>query len=185
MQNSTTKVINLLITRPFGEEPVKVEKLEVFIEGVKHDRHFGIKKLSGVREAKIASRGTEIINLRTITLVSVEELRKIATKLEVESVTGEDLEANITLEGYENITALPIGTILKFPKGCILYATGENFPCVVAGGRVAKRLGDKDLTWKFPKQAMNIRGITAMVYAAGFIKIGDEVEIIFPGNFEA
>jgi hypothetical protein len=43
---------------------------------------------------------------------------------------------------------------------------------------------DKMLAIKFSKCAFGRRGLTAMPFAAGLIKVGDEVEILLPQSFE-
>jgi MOSC domain-containing protein YiiM len=179
-----TKVEKLHVTLPFGEHPVQVQKLEVYLSGLKQDRHGGFTKVAGIRESRIVEKGTEVMNLRGITIVGTEELAEIAQKLELKEVTSHDLEANIEISGIPDFTRLAIGTMLKFTRKCVLMITSENLPCVVAGKRVADRVGQPDIEWKFPKAAIHLRGVTAMPFASGIIKVGDEVEVIKPNSFK-
>ena len=55
-------------------------------------------------------RGTEILNRRQITIVSVEELDRIAEELGVESVLPEWLGANILVKGFPELTKLTMGS---------------------------------------------------------------------------
>ena len=52
-------------------------------------------------------RGTEILNRRQITIVSVEELERIAEELGVVSVLPEWLGANLLLKGFSELTNSP------------------------------------------------------------------------------
>lgn len=179
MQNSNVTVTKLFITQPFGKPPVEVEKIELLLEGIKHDRHFGIKKIADIRETYAVPKGTEVLNLRAVTIVAEEELKEIATSLSIENVLSQDLEANICIKGLDNLTQLPIGTLFKFPRHAILYTTGENLPCYIPGQHIASRIDDKSITHKFAKAALHKRGITALAYTAGIIKVGDSIEVIY------
>lgn len=183
MQILKAKVEKLLITMPFGEVPKEIEKMEIMLAGVKYDRHFGMTRLSDVRTARLLPKGVETINLRGITIVSSEDLKYISEKIGTDALP-DDLEANITLSGVDNLTKLPIGTFIKFPRQVILFVTSENMPCVIPAQNMIKRGVAKEIALKFPKAGMGKRGLTAMPYASGFIKVGDEAEIYPPQNFE-
>lgn len=183
MEILKAKVEKLLITQPFDGLPVEVKKLEVLLAGIKYDRHFGLSRNSDVRTAKLLPRGVEVANLRSITIVSTEELQEISADMGVE-VFPDDLEANVTLSGIPNLTKLPPGTFMKFPRNTILFITAENLPCVIPGQHVMQRGVDKKAALQFAKCAMGKRGLTAMTFASGFIKVGDEVEILKPQSFE-
>src|SRR5688572_17710494 len=144
MQIIKAKVEKLLITQPFGAVPVRREKVEMLLEGLKHDRHFGKTRNADTRTAKLLPRGIEVANLRGVTVVSVEELKEILAEVGVE-VLPDDLEANITLSGLESITKLAPGTFIKFPRNAILYVTAENLPCVGPSENMMKRGVNKDV----------------------------------------
>ncbi len=111
MEVLKAKVEKLLITQPFDALPVKTEKLSLFLDGIKYDRHYGRNNLSDVRFKKLLEKGHEVANIRQVTIVSAEELNQISTELDF-TVLPEDLEANITLSGIENLTQLPAGTFI-------------------------------------------------------------------------
>ena len=177
------KVEKLLITQSFDAVPVSVDKIELLLEGIKYDRHFGKTRHADVRTVKLLPKGIEVANLRAITIVSTEELKEISKDAGVE-VLPNDMEANITLSGIEKLTKLAPGTYIKFPRNAIIYVTAENLPCVIPSQNMMKRGIDKGVAVKFAKCAFGKRGLTAMPFAAGFIKVGDEVEIYPPQSFE-
>ncbi len=183
MEILKAKVEKLLLTHPFDQPPTKHEKVELVLEGLKFDKHFGKTRCADVRTVKLLPKGIEVTNLRSVTIVSAEELDEISTALGFE-VLPEDLEANITLSGVKNLTKLPPGTYLKFPNQAILFITSENLPCSYPAENMIKRGMDKNAALNFPKVAMGKRGITAMPFASGFIKTGDMVEIYPPQKLE-
>lgn len=177
------KVTKILLTQPYDELPKKVNKAELFLDGLKHDRHFGATRLAGVREVALVPKGVETRNLRAVSIVSEEELKEISKDMGAEA-TAEDLEANITLSGFKNLTQLLPGSYIRFPRSAVLFVTGENFPCVIPSQHMMARGMDKMKAIKFAKAALHKRGLVAMPFVSGVIKEGDEVEIILPGNFE-
>ncbi|MBI2620706.1 hypothetical protein HYW61_00580 [candidate division WWE3 bacterium] len=183
METLKARVEKLLITQPFGTSPIKVEKIEVLLDGIKYDKHFGKTRNADVKYARLLPKGIEVVNLRAITLVSVEELKEISNDVGVE-ILPSDLEANITLSGVKNLTKFVPGTFMRFPRNAILFITAENLPCVVPSLNMMKRGIEKLTASKFAKAAMGKRGLTAIPFASGFVKVGDEVEIIPPQNLE-
>lgn len=177
------KVEKLLITKPFNELPVEIEKMELLLDGIKYDRHFGKTRNADTRTAKLLPRGIETANLRMVTIVSMEEVRQISEEIGVE-LLPEDMEANIVLSGVDKLTKLTPGTFMRFPRSTILFVTSENLPCVVVSQHMLNRGLDKISALKFSKAALGKRGLTALVYSSGVIKIGDEVEVMEPQSFE-
>ena len=153
------------------------EKIQCLWGGVRGDRHCGQIKLAGVRE-KYVPKGTEVLNLRQVSIVSKEELEEIAQRMDIPEVTGADLGANIVLSGVPELTKLPTGTIIKFPEQTLLFVTGENLPCVFPGKNIQARYPDiPKLVNKFPKTAMGRRGLVAVVLRPGSIRKNDVVKI--------
>jgi len=153
------------------------EKIQCLWDGIKGDRHSGQTKLAGVRE-RYVPKGTEILNLRQVSIVSVEELEEIAWRMGIPKVTGADLGANVVLSGIPELTKLPTGTIMKFSEQTLLFVTGENLPCVFPGKNIQARYPDiPKLANKFPKIATGQRGLVAMILRPGSIRKSDVVEI--------
>ena len=156
----------------------ELPRIECTFDGIEQDRHCGRTKPAGVRE-KYVKKGTEILNLRQISLVSKEELQEIAQEMGVEKVTGADLGANVVVRGIDNFTALPPGTILRIGSQCLLFITGENLPCVHPGKNIQARYPDMPrLAAAFPKAALGRRGLVAIVLHPGTIFPGNPIEIV-------
>jgi hypothetical protein len=158
------------ITRP-------LEKADLVFGGIQGDRHFGITAKADSRQ-KMYPRGTEIMNRRQLSLVSVEELAGVAQRLGVEQIRAEWLGANIVLSGYSKLTELPMGTRMMLPSGVGIICEGENEPCMGPGKLIAEHYGIEGLGQKFVKQAYKSRGIVGYIERPGEIKVGDKVEIL-------
>ena len=155
-----------------------VEKIQCTWNGIKGDRHFGRTKLAGVRE-KYVSKGSEILNLRQVSIVSEEELEEIATRMGVPEVAGADLGANIVLKNLSELTNISSGALMEFSSGAILFIVRENLPCVFPGKNIQEKYPDiPGLVRKFPKTAIGIRGLVAIVLQPGNIHKNDTVKII-------
>jgi len=183
MEILKAKVERLLITQPFDAKPIHASKLQLLLDGIKYDRHFGKTRNSDVRTARLLSKGIETANLRQVTIISSEELSEISETMGIEALP-DHLEANITLSGIKDFTKLSPGTFIKFPRNTILFVTGENLPCVVVSENMMRHGLERKAALQFPKAAFGKRGVTAMIFAAGFIKEGDEVEVYPPQDFE-
>jgi hypothetical protein len=133
--------------------------------GLEGDRHAGLTMRSGVRQ-KHLPRGTEVRNTRQLSLVSVEELARIAAALGLPRIDFRTLAANVLISGAPELTKLPPGTRLMFASGAVLVVDSENEPCIKVGKRVARG---------FVKAAHRLRGLVAWVERPGTIRRGDSV----------
>lgn len=152
-------------------------EIEVDFEGVIGDRHRGYTRAADARVPHYP-RGTPIRNTRQLSLVSVEELRDIATAMQLPAVTGAWLGANLVIAGIPHLTRIPVGSRVFFPSGAALAVEGENLPCTGPGKVIAAQHPDRDgLAGQFPKAALHLRGLVAWVERPGIIRAGDPVEI--------
>lgn len=165
-----------------SSQPVNTIHLDM--HGIIGDRHHGKIAFSRSRQKAYVEKGTPIVNLRQITVVSLPELKLIAEHLGVPDVSGADVGANIVLDTPLGFTLFPAGVngVLRFPSGVILYCMGENEPCDGPGRTLAKRHNRSDLINKFPKMAMHRRGVIAIVGTVGngVIHTDDPVELFWP-----
>jgi MOSC domain-containing protein YiiM len=143
-----------------------------------HHRSFTRKAFAGDKQPK----GTIRRNERQWSAVSVQELDGIRTAMDiVEPLTGAAVGANICLDGVNEFSRLPQGTILRFSSGVELMVAEYNPPCLGIGTKLAtafKTNSGKPLeNTAFSKAAKLTRGLVGVVEVAGTIKVGDEVEI--------
>lgn len=177
MEIIKAKVEKLLLTRPFDAPCIETKRLEILLDGITNDRHYGRSRNADSRTKKLVSNGIEVANLRAVTIVSAKELAYVSEQLGFE-VLPEDLEANITLSGVENLSQTAPGTYIRFPGNAILFVTAENIPCAYPAENMIARGMPKEKAVMFSKVAMGKRGLTALIFAAGRITVGDEADII-------
>lgn len=149
--------------------------IEVSLEGIVGDVHSGFIRGADARDTGI-KRGTPVRNWRQWSAVSAEELAIVAERMSLAEIDPKFLSANLTLSGVPNFTSLPRGTELRFPDQTILVVEEENDPCLGPGKEIASVHPDKK-PQEFVKAALHLRGLVGVVYRAGYIRVGDAVEI--------
>jgi MOSC domain-containing protein YiiM len=156
--------------------------IQVELDGIVGDRHrsYTRETWSGDKQPK----GTMRRNERQWSAVSVEELVGIQEALGLnESLSAATLGANLCLEGIEDLSHLPKGTLLKFPSGTELLVEEYNPPCHDMGKQLAAkhttRSGEPLGSTAFSKVAKLTRGVVGVVEVAGTISKGDEVTVEF------
>ncbi|MDR3522398.1 MAG: hypothetical protein P4L54_12380 [Acidocella sp.] len=159
----------------------RVEALNLDLQGILGDRHYGFTRAAGARE-KWYPAGMAMRSGRQVTVVSVEDLELIARTMDLPDVKPEWIGANILIQGVPDFTNIPWGTRLFFENGATLVNEGDNAPCRFAGREVAAHYpGQVDLDLSFVKSAKNRRGIVASVEQAGSIRPGP-VRLKIPDN---
>jgi hypothetical protein len=156
----------------------RIPEVNLEFGGIRGDRHFGVTSKADSRQP-MYPRGTEILNRRQITIVSVEELDRIAEELVVETVQPEWLGANLLLKGFPELTKLTMGSRILFPSGAGLICMGENQPCTLPGDEIQKHYEEHEkLSLRFVRAGYKRRGIVCAVERPGMIHENDEVQIL-------
>jgi len=164
----------LAVLTPTGEgfqtKPVKA--LDLSFEGIAGDSHAGWTRKSDARTPWY-KRGTDIRNVRQISMVSVEDLAALQEKLDVPTVAAAWIGANVVVQGIKDFSYLPTGTLLFFEGACVLRVEEQNAPCRIAGKAVQERYPDRDdIETGFAKIARGLRGVVASVDRPGAIRAG-------------
>ena len=164
--------------KDFQTQPVS--ELPLTFEGIPGDFHAGFTRRSGGREPWY-DRGTEMRNERQLSILSSEELRLVARRMEIPELKTEWIGGNLLVDGIPNLTRLPPRTVLFFDGGATIRVDGDNLPCRVAGRAIAAQFdGRDDLELAFPKQSDGMRGLVAWVEKQGTIKVGEGFEARIP-----
>lgn len=164
--------------KDFQTQPVS--ELPLTFEGIPGDFHAGFTRRSGGREPWY-NRGTEMRNERQLSILSSEELRLVARRMEIPELKTEWIGGNLLVDGIPNLTRLPPRTVLFFDGGATIRVDGDNLPCRVAGRAIAAQFdGRDDLELAFPKQSDGMRGLVAWVEKQGTIKVGEGFEARIP-----
>lgn len=157
----------------------EVSSLPLSFGGIAGDFHEGLTRKSGGREPWY-KRGTKMRNERQLSILSEEELLEIASNMGLDKVDAGWIGANLIFEGIPNLSYLPPRTLIMFENGTTLRIDGYNAPCRLAGGSIAKHIGQDvddptgtDTALKFKDAAHMKRGLVAWVECEGQIRAGD------------
>jgi len=155
-----------------------VPRLDLDFGGVVGDRHHGLTTLTTVRERPLHVPGTEVRNLRQLTVVDTAELAATAAAMGIEAIDPGWVGANICTEGLPELTFLPGMARLVFAGGAVLVNAGQNMPCTGAGAEIGVHAGT--VPSAFPKAAISRRGIIAWVEHPAPIEVGESVHVVLP-----
>lgn len=167
----------LLGLKPDSLVTTRMETVQAAPGGFVGDRHFGLTHPADSR-TKFYPRGKSIFNDHQVTIISSEELTQIAARLELPEILPEWLGANVLTRGIPSLSRLSPGTRLIFSGGASLYVTHSNNPCSGPGKVLQAVFPDREgLVAAFVKQAMHLRGVTAVVDMPGEIRAGEMIEV--------
>jgi MOSC domain-containing protein YiiM len=154
--------------------------IQIELDGVVGDRHRSFERTTW--EGDKQPEGSTRRNERQWSAVSVEELARIQSDMDLnEPLTPADLGANLCLQGINELSRLPKGTLLKFSSGVELIVEEYNPPCHDMGKKLASiytsRSGEELSSTAFSKAAKLTRGVVGVVEVAGTVNAGDEVVV--------
>lgn len=148
--------------------------------GIEGEDHSGLTRLSCSRVLDQHPRGTEIRNVRQLSIVSVEELAAIAADMGVSELAPHLLGASLAIEGIPDFTHVPPSSRLQGPDGATLVVDMENRPCNLP----AKPIDDEGPGngRGFKAAAKERRGVTAWVEREGSLRLGDILRLHIPSQ---
>ena len=155
--------------------------IDIELEGIINDPHRGYTRETWVGDKQ--KEGTTRRNERQWSAVSIEEIETIETSMNLKNaINASSLGANLCFSGISNLSALPKGSILKFPSGVELIVEEYNPPCLAMGKKIAAEHKDNNNqsidNTLFSKMAKLNRGIVGVIETTGRINQGDEVTVI-------
>jgi hypothetical protein len=160
------------------QESVAQAELDVFMDGIAGDRHYGATLKSNSR-SPFYPRGTVIRNSRQVSILSAEELEKLAARLGVAEIKAEWLGNNMVVSGIPDFSHLPPSTRLIFSSGAGLVVEAQNFPCKGPAQLIQSYYPEvPEFDKAFLREAMQARGIVAWVERPGRICPGDTVRVL-------
>jgi len=152
--------------------------VDVSFDGFPGETHSGATRGACVRVKDMYEEGTEIRNVRQITIISEEDMAAVARGMEIDGIEPEWLGANLLVSGIPNFTLLPPSTRLLFEGGACLVVDMENEPCAYPAKEIQKVYEGKGKL--FVKNARHRRGVTAWVEKEGTIRTGDTIRVFVP-----
>lgn len=154
--------------------------LELGFDGVTGARHGGENRPACVRVRELHPEGTEIRNVRQLTVLSEEELAEIAAEIGLERLDPGLLGVSVVLRGIPDFTHVPPSSRLQGPDGVTLTVDMENLPCNLPAREIEK---DEPGHGKaFKRAAEGRRGVTAWVERPGTLRPGDRLALWLPAQ---
>lgn len=146
--------------------------------GIAGECHGGLTRPSCSRTSAQYPKGTEIRNVRQLSVLSQEELAVIAAKMGLEAIDPAWTGASLVIEGIADFSHIPPSSRLQFSSGASIAVDMENRPCIYPG-----RVIEQDRPGfgrAFKPAAENRRGVTAWVEREGPVALGDTVTLHIP-----
>ncbi|UWQ13394.1 MOSC domain-containing protein [Aliiroseovarius sp. M344] len=159
---------------------VACDTVELTYEGVVGEARSGLTRSSCPRVTSQYPLGTEIRNVRQLSVLSAEELAEIAADLKLEALDPTWLGASMVLAGLPDFTHLPPSARLQADSGAVLVVDMENQPCNFVSREVERARPGHGIGFK--PAAKGKRGVTAWVEHPGVLKLGDQLRLHLPGQ---
>ena len=159
-------------------ETEKRDELLLNWDGVPGAAHSGRQRASDSRVLHQHKLGTQIANVRQISLVGQEEINQISESMGLENFNPAWLGANLVISGFPDFSHLPPGSRLQFENGTTLIVDMQNRPCHQIGMTIERDLPGQGKGFKIHSKGK--RGVTAWVERPGLIKIGYNVRLHVP-----
>ncbi|PUB18548.1 MOSC domain-containing protein [Yoonia sediminilitoris] len=146
--------------------------------GIPGESHGGLTRPACVRVRSQYPKGTEIRNVRQLSVMSAEELAEIAADCGLDAFDPAHIGASLVISGIPDFTHLPPSSRLQFADGSAIVVDMENRPCHLPAKVINQDVpgaGDH-----FKAAAQGKRGVTAWIEREGRITVGDGVRLHVP-----
>lgn len=142
--------------------------------------HGGLTRPSCSRVTAQHPRGTTIANVRQLSVLSAEEMARIAAAMGLDKLDPAQLGASMVVEGIPDFSHVPPNARLQALSGATFVVDMINHPCILPGRVIEKE--NPGFGAKFKPAAKDLRGITAWVEREGEVSLGDELRLHIPGQ---
>ena len=155
-----------------------VEAMALTYAGMEGEHHAGLTRSSCARVTSQFPKGTEIRNVRQLSIVSKAELDQIATTLNLPALDPAWLGASLVLDGIPDFSHIPPSARLQSDTGTTLVVDMQNRPCQYPARTIeAAKPGHGK---SFKAAAKGLRGVTAWVEREGTFHLGDTLRLHIP-----
>jgi hypothetical protein len=161
-----------------GLRAAPVETLQLTFDGAAGERHGGGLRPSCSRMTMLYPKGTEIRNVRQLSVLCADEMAEIASRIDLEALDPALLGVSVVLKGIPDFTHVPPSSRLQGPSGVTLTIDMENLPCIYPGKEIETESPGHGKAFK--AAAHGRRGVTAWVERPGALTLGDRLELFVP-----
>lgn len=152
-----------------------MDSADLTFAGIQGEAHGGLTRPSCSRVVSQYPKGTEIRNVRQLSVLSAEELAEIATACGLSVLDPAMAGASLVIRGIPDFTHVPPSSRLQFASGATIVVDMENRPCHLPAKEInADHPGAGD---RFKAAAKGKRGVTAWVEREGMVSVGDSVRL--------
>lgn len=176
--SATIAWLGRVADREAALQSAPVQALELGFEGPAGEAHGGRTRPSCSRVLDQHPRGTEIANVRQLSILSAEEMAETAGAMGIDRLDPAWLGASMVVEGLPDFSRLPPSSRLQGPDGTTLVIDMENRPCNLPARVIEGLL--PGVGKRFKTAAKGRRGVTAWVERPGLLRLGDVVRLHIP-----
>ena len=159
-------------------EAEPLETADLTFAGIAGEAHGGRTRPACSRVVAQHPRGTEIANVRQLSVLSAEEMAAIAAQMGTARLEPAWLGASLVIEGIPDFTHVPPSARLQAPSGATLVIDMENRPCHLPARVIDAHLPGTGRGFKVA--AKGRRGVTAWVEREGRLAVGDALRLHIP-----
>ncbi|MBC6406675.1 MAG: sulfurase [Rhodobacteraceae bacterium] len=171
--------LGLVSDRALGPRAQPRDRLELTFDGVRGEAHSGRTRAACTRVAQQYPKGTQIANVRQLSIVSAEELAAIAQDMGLPRVYPHWLGASLVVRGIADFTLLPPSSRL-ISKEASLVIDMENHPCHLPAREIEAEHPGAGAGFK--AAAWHRRGVTAWVERPGSLELGAVMHLHVPAQ---
>lgn len=162
---------NLIVGEP-------VLTMELTFAGMAGEHHGGQTRPSCSRVTALYPVGTEIRNVRQLSILSSEELSRIAAAIDLPEIDPAWLGASLVIEGIPDFSHVPPSARLQAESGATLVVDMNNRPCKYPARTIERARPGHGKGFK--AAAVGLRGVTAWVEREGRLTIGETLRLHIP-----
>ncbi len=159
---------------------VAVERFDLTFDGIAGVPYGGKTRASCSRVKTQHPKGTEIANVRQLSIVSAEEITAIAAEIGLEAMDPAWMGATVVVQGIADFTHIPPSSRLQTEAGTTLVVDMLNQPCHQPGLAIDRVHAGHGKGFKAAAEGR--RGVTAWVERPGPLAVGDVLRLHVPGQ---
>jgi hypothetical protein len=159
-------------------EAEALAEAELTYAGIAGEAHGGVTRPACSRVREQHPEGTEIRNVRQLSVLSAEELAAIAGEMGLDALFPAWLGASLVIEGIPDFSHVPPSSRLQALSGATLVIDMENRPCHLPARVIDAQLPGAGHAFRAAAQGR--RGVTAWVEREGRITVGDALRLHIP-----
>lgn len=161
-----------------GLRSVSMPALTMTYAGAEGEAHSGLTRASCVRVRAQWPEGTEIRNVRQLSVMSQEEIDEIAADCSLDTLDPALLGCSVVVKGISDFSHVPPSSRLQSEDGTTIVVDMQNRPCNLPSREI--ELDHPTHGKPFKAAAKGKRGVTAWVEREGTFRVGDKVTLHVP-----